>query len=95
MKRKYQIKKANKNPFSGISGIDAVQLSGALDCIVTSQKSKELKAPHKISNRETIPIKKYAYHLYTNIRLSDIKSVTNSCGVNECVKQEHLIATLK
>lgn len=83
MKRKYRIKKSAKNQFSALSGIEAIQLSGSADCLVVNRKT--------IHN---IPPAKYAYCLYKGIlKPSPYLKVKQSCGIKQCVKQEHLCAT--
>lgn len=94
MKRKYLIKKAAKNIFSGKTGIFAIQLTGTSDCIVTEHATKALKNPSNITNRKIVPIKKYAYHIYNNVALEQIEKITSSCGVDQCVHPDHLVAQL-
>lgn len=96
MKKKYRIKKTAKNEFSKLSGIEATQLSGSIDCLVAHQLRVSPSAtatPFTIT--KSIPIKKFAYALYHNVAISDIKSVKQTCGVAQCVKREHLEAEVE
>lgn len=94
MKKKYRIKKAAKNVFSELTGIFSIQLSGTQSCIITEGLTTSLKTLGNLTGRKVIPIKKYAYHKYSGVELEQIKSVTSSCGVDQCVHPDHLVAVL-
>src|SRR5574343_357430 len=81
MRKKYRIKnRANNNEFSALSGIEAFELLGGQNCLITKSKN-------------TQPI---AYELYRNIqKMSKKIKVYSTCGIKNCVKKDHLIAIYK
>lgn len=96
MKKKYRIKKSAKNEFSALTGLPATQLSGSCDCLVAHQLtcSPSATTAHIPSN-SPVAIHRFAYSVYHQIPLHKIERVVQSCGVDQCVKREHLIGTLK
>lgn len=81
MRKKYRIKyRANNNAFSAITGIDAFELSGGQNCLVT----------------KSVNLQKKAYELYTKTsNLGARIKISSVCGIQNCVKPEHLVATYK
>lgn len=83
MRRKYRIKKKAENEFSALAGVDAIQLFGALDCLV-------IKPVVKMCG---VPVLKFAYQKYYGIEALNRNIVfTTKCGVTNCVKKSHLKA---
>lgn len=82
---KRKIKKFAKNEFSKISGQATIQLTGNSNCLVTRQ-----------ATANGLSIQRYSYERVYNdfsFDLSNSVRVTTICGVNQCVKKEHLKAT--
>lgn len=87
MKKKYRIKKrANNNEFSKLTGIEAFEMLGGNNCLIT-------KYAFFTKTRSTI--QSYAYSLYSgfNKRINPNVKVTATCGATNCVKKAHLKAT--
>jgi hypothetical protein len=85
-------KKRNKvmlkadNEFSALTGLEAIQLSGSHDCLVTNKKTFN-----------GLPVAKVAYIKYHKLESQHRKRkkllrVYRTCGVDQCVKREHLKA---
>lgn len=84
------------NEFSALTGLPATQLQGSIDCLVAHQLSATTSATTtNLSASGTVPIKKIAYCAYHNLSLSDVKKVKQTCGVDHCVKREHLEGELR
>ena len=96
MKKKYRIKKSAKNEFSALTGLPATQMAGSIDCLVAHQLTSLTSATTTgFSSSLPVPVKKLAYCVYNKVPLSDVKTVTQTCGVAHCVKREHLEAEMK
>ena len=91
MKRRYTLKYSAQNPFTALSGIDAIEVKNpSLNCLVT-KKSTGTKYDGKYKIR--LPIDRLAYMLYNNIsKLNGYVVIRHACGTLNCVKQEHLSA---
>lgn len=80
-------KKYAKNDFTRLTGAEAIEMEGGSNCILAKKKTMN-----------GFDIKRYAYCLYIDFRKGIDNSyikMSNKCNVNNCVKQEHLIATFK
>lgn len=75
--------KQNKNPFSSLSGIMAIEGRGNDGCLLVDQES--------VGGR---PIQVYAFNIYFSPKkkISRWVKVTSTCGFQNCVKKEHLKA---
>ena len=96
MKKKYRVRKSAQNEFSAITGREAIQLSGSSDCLIS---------PHTTTG-EGVSIQHLAYDAYyrpgedvIRRKKSDMLhrsvKVRAICGVDQCVKKEHLEAVFK
>ena len=75
------------NDFSAFSGLEATQLTGNSECLVTKNKT-----------HDRMSMKKYAYLQYHEIydtRTVKATKVKQTCGVDQCVNKDHLVATNK
>lgn len=84
--KSYNKRKAD-NYFTKATGVKAIQLSGSKHCLVVAQSTIRLS---KSGPQLKLPVA--AYHLSKDVAIEDIKSVTQSCGVDQCVHPDHLIA---
>jgi len=83
MKRHYRIKKNAQNEFERLTGKETAQLSGIIDCIIYKKKT--------IGNK---PAKEVAYCLYNEIdKIGANIKIVQTCGIDQCVKNEHLVAS--
>lgn len=86
MKKKYRIKnRVNNNAFSALTGIEAIEVVNPNCCLVVKQ----------LSANGGIPITKYAYCIYYNYPTSLNITVSHTCDIENCVRQDHLIATYR
>jgi len=85
MRRKYTLKKHADNEFTAITGIEAILIMNGSNCLVVRKMTAD-----------RCPIQRYSYCLYSNNKLfykNPYIKVTSSCGVLNCVRQNHLTAT--
>ena len=83
MKKLLRKKKYASNEFTKLSGVDAFFVMGGSDCLITEHDTRYGKS-----------IQKYAYTLYFKYNSNSI-IVKPVCGIKNCVKKEHLEATLR
>lgn len=76
--------------FSKLSGIDSYENLGGSNCVITRTPTLTRKS----FLYKQIPAPKYAYYIYNGIHDNngDIR-VKTTCGVDNCVTRDHLIAT--
>lgn len=76
---RYRIRnRARNNPFSVLSGIEAFEMEGGSGCTIIKSKNYQIQA----------------FCLYNELsEISPKLKIIPSCGVKNCVKKEHLIAT--
>lgn len=93
-KKNYNKSKA-KNYFTKETGIPAVQLTGSSHCLIVDRKTvaASLKSGEKAGEKVSLPLALAAYY-YLGNDIDDIK-VTQTCGVDQCVHQHHLVAESK
>lgn len=81
--RRYRVRNSAKNEFSRIAGIRAIQMKGGSECIIVDNNT--IKG---------FSVDKYAYIIYNGIGYSLNRNIdyVRSCGVENCVKREHIKA---
>lgn len=85
MARKKYIKSNASHPFSRLTGIEVIELTGELDCQIV----KPLRIRIEKNSKQYLT-EKVAYGLYNNIPTDDVGIVTHTCGIDQCIKPEHL-----
>lgn len=83
MKKRERIKYLAKNEFEKKFGVKTVEISGALDCVISMNKYIK-----------TVDCKRKAFELYFGSITREV-TINTSCGINECIKKEHLTYTYK
>lgn len=84
-RRKYKLKATGKDAFQKKTGIKTILLTGGSDCLIIGRK----KYKNAYSNQL------HAYCVYSGKPINSRIKVTNTCGVTQCVKEEHLIPCYK
>ena len=85
MKRRYYIQKHTKNPFTRITGVEVIELLGGQGCWITK----------KLTHNK-VPMQQYAYYIHNDMFGIDYNPkihITSICGINNCIKKDHLQAT--
>lgn len=83
MKKKHRIKyRKNNNEFSALFGIEAIQMNGGSNCLITKAMT-------------TRDLQREAYFAYTNTPHNPAIKVSSSCCVTNCVKRDHLVGFYK
>lgn len=85
MARRKYIKENSSHPFSQLTGIEVIQLSGDHDCQIVKPLRIRLK-----KNSKQYMTEKVAYGLYHNIPTEEVGIVEHTCGVDQCIHAEHL-----
>lgn len=82
-KRRIQLK-VSASEFSRLSGTDTFEIYGGSNCVIVRALTQ---------TKKSIPSPKYAYLIYNlhGANNGDIR-VKTTCGVQNCVTREHLIA---
>lgn len=81
MKKKERIKYLAKNEFEKKFGVKTVEISGSLNCVISLNKYIK-----------TVDCRRKAFELYFGSITKEVR-VKTSCGINECIKKEHLTHT--
>ncbi len=81
-RRRSKTRKTAKNEFSAITGLKAMEMKGGSNCIIVNQLTISGMACARYAYIKYIDHK---YGLNINVHVSQ------SCGVLNCVKREHLI----
>lgn len=85
MARKKYIKSTSNHPFSQLTGIEVIEITGEKDCHIV----KPLRIRIEKNSKQYLT-EKVAYGLYNNIPVDEVGIVEHTCGIDQCIKPEHL-----
>ena len=101
MNRKSRLKKTAKNYFTKQTGVPATQLSGSKQCLVVDRKTVlvEVKKDSGFYEKKQLPLVVAAFYLshglssgLTYEKLPKAKDIIQTCGIDQCVNQDHIVA---
>lgn len=82
MKKKYRLKYSAKDEYQKAVGVKTIQLRGSCDCLIIN----------RLKYKDTYTNQQHAYSVYNNTPINKAIKVTNTCGIEQCIKKEHLVA---
>lgn len=85
MKKTDRLKAYASEPYQKATGVKTIQLRGNCDCLIINR----LKYKEKYTNQQ------HAYSIFNGITFNPDIKVTNTCGIVQCIKKEHLLAVYK